>query len=128
MLMTWTFAVYRIMDGFSHKIVFLHCKDNNRAKAVGSLFLAAFQELRVVLSRVRADKEGKNEQVKQFMLAAMGPNCGSFNLVHNQELAGCGEMCKKNTTASIARSFKLWRKNVAWAQAQYAHFQVCAAL
>ena len=89
-LIRWGFVVHGGIDGFSRKVMFLHCSTNNKAATVFSLFLKATQE-HGLPSRVRADQGTKNVDVARFMFnhPLRGPGRKSFiagKSCHNQRI------------------------------------------
>ena len=63
----WRFVIHGCIDGFSRKIVYLHCANNNRADTVLGLFMNAIRE-NGLPNRVRGDRGGENVLVASFML------------------------------------------------------------
>ena len=71
--------MYGCIDGYSRRIIYLQCSDNNRAVTVFQLFNKAVME-NGLPSRVRADRGGENAQVASYMLShpLRGPGRGSL--------------------------------------------------
>ena len=66
------------MDGYSRRVVYLTCNNNNKADTVLHSFIEATQ-IYGVPSRIRTDKGGENMEIARFMLnhPDRGPGRGS---------------------------------------------------
>ncbi|XP_070534703.1 uncharacterized protein [Ptychodera flava] len=67
-LIRWRFVVHGGIDGYSRRIMYLHCNDNNRAATVFLSFQEAVQKYGLP-SRVRSDKGMENRDVAEHMLS-----------------------------------------------------------
>jgi hypothetical protein len=76
-LIRWKFVVHGCTDGFSRRIMYLFCANNNFAQTVATVFQNAAQEFGWP-SRVRGDHGGENVEVASLMVAARGDNRASF--------------------------------------------------
>ncbi|KAL5479147.1 hypothetical protein EMCRGX_G000505 [Ephydatia muelleri] len=87
-LIRWRFVIHGGIDGYSRRIIYLHCSNNNRAGTVLQLFLASVREFGLP-TRIRADKGGENAEVARLMLQHPLRGPGSFiagRSVHNQRI------------------------------------------
>ena len=87
-LIRWGLVFHGGIDGYSRKIVYLHCSNNNRADTVVHLFQQAVAE-NGLPSRVRSDMGVENVDVARFMLHNRGINRASMitgSSVHNQRI------------------------------------------
>ena len=63
----WRFVVHGCIDGYSRKIIYLRCANNNRSDTLLALFMNGIRENGLPM-RVRGDRGGKNVLVARFML------------------------------------------------------------
>ena len=76
-LIRWKLVVHGCIDGFSRRIIYLLCANNNHAETVANAFTAATEEFDWP-SRVRGDHGGENTQVASLMVRVRGEDRGSF--------------------------------------------------
>ena len=69
--------IHGCIDGFSRRILYLVCADNNRSETVGALFQNAAEEFGWP-SRVRGDHGGENSIVASLMVQVRCEGRGSF--------------------------------------------------
>lgn len=85
-LVRWNFIVSGGIDGFSRKIVFLKCEDNNKADTVFRCFMEGVKDFGVPL-RVRTDKGMENSKIADFMIEKRGSSSMLLGKsVHNQRI------------------------------------------
>lgn len=89
-LIRWGFVIHGCIDGFSRRVMFLQCSDNNLSETVLLLFMNAIDDIGGLWpSRIRVDKGVENVLVCDAMVEARGQNRGSFIAgpsTHNQRI------------------------------------------
>ena len=100
-LIRWSLVVHGCIDGFSRRIIFLHCNANNLASTVLSLFRSAIEKDGGIWpSRIRVDHGVENVLVCEAMVENRGGRSGKFHswTINTQPenraaLAGCVSLC-----------------------------------
>jgi len=85
----WGLVVHGCIDGFSRRIMFLHCSPNNLSETVLSLFLDAVEKDGLWPSCICVDRGVENVLVCNAMVDARGAGRGSFIAgpsTHNQRI------------------------------------------
>ena len=78
-LIRWGFAIHGCINGYSRRIIFLHCSTNNLASTVLHLFESAVErDGGLWPSQIRVDYEVENTAVCDAMVAVRGEERGSF--------------------------------------------------
>ena len=77
-LIRWDLVIHGWIDGFSRRIVFLRCSDNNLSQTVLELFLKAIEKDGFWPSRIRVGYGVENVLVCDAMVEARGEGRGSF--------------------------------------------------
>ena len=67
----WRFVIHGCIDGYSRRIVYLHCCDNYRADTVLHLFIEGVRQLGLP-SRVCGDRGGENIGVARSSFKGTG--------------------------------------------------------
>ncbi|XP_068697732.1 uncharacterized protein [Montipora foliosa] len=76
-LIRWKFVIHGCVDGFSRRVMYLLCTDNNRSETVATLSQSAAEEFGWP-SRVRGDHGGENAIVASMMVQVRGRGGSSF--------------------------------------------------
>ncbi|PFX31313.1 hypothetical protein AWC38_SpisGene3841 [Stylophora pistillata] len=80
-LIRWGLVVHGCIDGFSRRIMFLHCSPNNLSETVLSLFLDAVEKDGLWPSRIRVDRGVENVLVCDAIVDARGAeDSGNLNI------------------------------------------------
>ena len=89
-LIRWGFVIHGCIDGYSRRIIFLHCSTNNLSSTVLGLFESAIvRDGGLWPSRIRVDYGVENTAVCDAMVAVRGEGRGSFiagSLTRNQRI------------------------------------------
>ena len=92
-LIRWRLIIHGAIDGFSRKILYLHCANNNKACTAVEQFSEAVCKL-TLPDKVRTDEGSENVDVWRYML------------FYNNEEASCILTCSSTHNVRIKR---LWR-------------------
>ena len=87
-LIRWRLVIHGAIDGYSRKILYLKCANNNKASTVVTYFSHAVS-LFGLPNKVRSDKGGENVDVWRFMLhyKDMEPSCViTGSSTHNERI------------------------------------------
>jgi len=76
-LIHWRLITSGCVDGFSRKVIWLKCSDNNRADTTYNYFLTAIEEHQCPF-QVRGDKGVENKKIAKHMIAIRGENIRGF--------------------------------------------------
>ena len=77
-LIRWGLVIHGCIDGFSRRIMFLRCSNNNLSQTVLELFLRAIENDALWPSRIRVDYGVENVKVCDAMVEVRGEGRGSF--------------------------------------------------
>jgi hypothetical protein len=77
-LIRWGLVVHGCIDGFSRRIMFLKCSNNNFSQTVLELFMNAIEKNGLWPSRIRVDHGVENVLVCDAMVSARDEGRGSF--------------------------------------------------
>ena len=77
-LIRWGLVIHGCIDGFSRRIMFLRCSNNNLSQTVLELFLRAIENDTFWPSPIRVDYGVENVQVCDAMVEVRGEGNGSF--------------------------------------------------
>ena len=88
-LIRWGLVIHGCIDGFSRRIIYLHCSSNNLSSTVLNLFLNAIEKDGLWPSRIRVDQGVENVLVCEAMVEKQGEGRASFIAgpsTHNQRI------------------------------------------
>lgn len=89
-LIRWKLVIHGCIDGFSRRVMFLKCSNNNLSTTVLELFMGAIQgDGGLYPSRIRVDRGVENVLICDEMVRKRGENRGSFIAgpsTHNQRI------------------------------------------
>ena len=108
-LTRWGFIIHGGIDGYSRRIMYLHCSLNNRASTVLALYMEAVQNYGLP-SKVRADHGSKNNFVAAFMKSLTVVASSQEKAVIISELSGCGVVCLLVVIVFFIACSCFWRR------------------
>jgi hypothetical protein len=112
-LIRWSLVIHGCIDGFSRRIIFLHCSANNLASTVLNLFHSAIEtDGGIWPSRIRVDYGVENVLVCEEMVENRGAGREVSLLVHQhitRESSGFGGMCFDVSVTITIMYFMVWK-------------------
>lgn len=116
-IIKWRFVIHGCIDGFSRTIIYLSCKDNNRASTVLTLFQNSVSEFGYVPEHVRSDHGGENVDVWRYVTSCNNGDPDSVitgSSVHNdrverlwRDVNRCVASCYAETFRNLEESNRL---------------------